>query len=172
MPTHVTAAYNYDQLNNELDAPTAISLKLPISLAPSITNNELSNYHRTHGSSTVSPIAGVVAPERVSVRPLFDRNAFYRNRPSSYSPYSRPNEINGNSRPYDGYTTNGFGYYLPRQYHEERYANPANRDGSYGYIDPFGIRRVVYYRTSADGGFKIRKNNRYVGFNATPYDKK
>jgi hypothetical protein len=72
---------------------------------------------------------------------------------------------------YDGVsaTNNGFRYFLPRQYHEETNAGLGRRDGSFGYIDPFGIRRVVYYNAGPDG-FVHRKNNRYVGFNATPYD--
>lgn len=67
-------------------------------------------------------------------------------------------------------TNDGFRYYIPRAYHEEQSDNGgASKSGSFGYIDPFGIRRVIYYNAGADG-FKHRKNNRYVGFNATPYD--
>jgi len=42
-----------------------------------------------------------------------------------------------------GVTRNGFRYVLPKQYHEEE-TNPADgkRAGSFGYVDPFGIRRV------------------------------
>lgn len=74
---------------------------------------------------------------------------------------------------YDGISTiqNGFRYFLPRQYHEEQSsADGQDRTGSFGYVDPFGIRRVVYYNTSPGRGFVHRKNNRYVGFNSTPYD--
>ncbi|KAF4523007.1 hypothetical protein B566_EDAN007437 [Ephemera danica] len=73
---------------------------------------------------------------------------------------------------YDGVSTtqNGFRYYLPRQYHEEENSGASDRAGSFGYIDPFGIRRVTYYNTSPGSGFQVKKNNRYVGFNATPYD--
>lgn len=73
---------------------------------------------------------------------------------------------------YDGIsaTHNGFRYYLPRQYHEEETLPQQQRSGSFGYIDPFGIRRVIYYNTAPGSGFVHRKNNRYVGFNATPYD--
>ncbi|RVE46303.1 hypothetical protein evm_009022 [Chilo suppressalis] len=73
---------------------------------------------------------------------------------------------------YDGvaFRRNGFRYYLPKQYHEEE-TGPANdKTGSFGYVDPFGIRRVIYYNTAPGEGFQIRKNNRYVGHNATPYD--
>lgn len=76
-----------------------------------------------------------------------------------------------NETPYDGVsvTKNGFKYYLPRQYHEEN-SSGEEKTGSFGYIDPFGIRRVIYYNASPGTGFVHRKNNRYVGFNATPYD--
>lgn len=69
-----------------------------------------------------------------------------------------------------GVTANGFRYFLPRQYQEEvSNESEDSRDGSFGYIDPFGIRRVVYYNAGRNG-FVHRKNNRYVGFNSTPYD--
>uniref|UniRef100_A0A182Q5Z2 Uncharacterized protein n=1 Tax=Anopheles farauti TaxID=69004 RepID=A0A182Q5Z2_9DIPT len=83
-----------------------------------------------------------------------------------------PVRRSGESHPYDGVavTSDGFRYYLPRQYHEERNSASDTRDGSFGYIDPFGIRRVVYYNTGPGKGFVHRKNNRFVGFDATPYD--
>lgn len=73
---------------------------------------------------------------------------------------------------YDGvaFRRNGFRYYLPKQYHEEVTGQDNERTGSFGYVDPFGIRRVIYYNTSPGEGFNIRKNNRYVGHDATPYD--
>jgi hypothetical protein len=73
---------------------------------------------------------------------------------------------------YDGIsaTQNGFRYYLPRQYHEEENSGGDRKAGSFGYIDPFGIRRVIYYNAEPGTGFVHRKNNRYVGFDATPYD--
>lgn len=73
---------------------------------------------------------------------------------------------------YDGvaFRRNGFRYYLPKQYHEEETGDANERTGSFGYVDPFGIRRVIYYNTAPGGGFQIRKNNRYVGHDATPYD--
>ncbi|CAB3243677.1 unnamed protein product [Arctia plantaginis] len=63
---------------------------------------------------------------------------------------------------YDGVsiTRNGFRYYLPKQYHEEESSSSQERTGSFGYIDPFGIRRVIYYNTAPGQGFQIRKNNR------------
>ncbi|XP_026675258.1 uncharacterized protein LOC108632147 isoform X2 [Ceratina calcarata] len=93
-------------------------------------------------------------------------------RPSPSTPVAVPNTYN--SKPeYDGtYTVqNGFQYYLKRQYHEEEQQPNNGAVGSFGYIDPFGIRRVIYYKTDPrTGGFVHRKNNRYVGFAATPYD--
>ncbi|CRK95740.1 CLUMA_CG009197, isoform A [Clunio marinus] len=85
--------------------------------------------------------------------PLFDRSKYQE------TPY------------YDGVgvTANGFRYYLPRQYQEEVSNNDGSRDGSFGYIDPFGIRRVIYYNAGRNG-FIHRKNNRYVGLHSTPYD--
>lgn len=73
---------------------------------------------------------------------------------------------------YDGIsaTHNGFRYYLPRHYHEQENLSGDRTAGSFGYIDPFGIRRVIYYNTAPGSGFVHRKNNRYVGFDATPYD--
>ncbi|XP_020289364.1 uncharacterized protein LOC109857466 isoform X2 [Pseudomyrmex gracilis] len=91
-------------------------------------------------------------------------------RPSYRSPISRSN---ADYPPYDGThsTANGFQYYLRRHYHEEEREPDGNNVGSFGYIDPFGIRRVIYYKTDPQtGGFLHKKNNRYVGFNATPYD--
>ncbi|KAF5297797.1 hypothetical protein FQA39_LY11946 [Lamprigera yunnana] len=72
---------------------------------------------------------------------------------------------------YDGVsvTNDGFRYYIPKQYHEEQQISDNHKTGSFGYIDPFGIRRVIYYNAGPDG-FKHRKNNRYVGLDATPYD--
>ncbi|XP_022221799.1 mucin-1 [Drosophila obscura] len=70
-----------------------------------------------------------------------------------------------------GVTRNGFRYVLPKQYHEEE-TSPADgqRAGSFGYVDPFGIRRVVYYNASPGRGFVHRNNNQYVGTNGAPYD--
>lgn len=67
-------------------------------------------------------------------------------------------------------TRNGFRYVLPHQYHEEEKINESKRAGSFGYVDPFGIRRVVYYNASPEKGFVHRNHNRYVGLGAQPYD--
>ncbi|XP_074030040.1 uncharacterized protein [Leptinotarsa decemlineata] len=90
-------------------------------------------------------------------------------------PYSGQNLGNGYDPQYPTYdgvsvTNDGFRYYIPRAYHEEQTLPGEKRSGSFGYIDPFGIRRVIYYNTAPGSGFQHRKNNRYVGFQATPYD--
>lgn len=69
-------------------------------------------------------------------------------------------------RAYMARTPNGFSYFLPKQYHEET----SNRVGSYGYVDPFGIRRVFYYRIGPNGHLELRKKYRYVGLNGKPYE--
>lgn len=65
---------------------------------------------------------------------------------------------------YDGVsvTNDGFRYFIPRAYHEEQSLPGNTKSGSFGYIDPFGIRRVIYYNASPESGFQHRKNNRYV----------
>ncbi|KAK0174759.1 hypothetical protein PV327_010492 [Microctonus hyperodae] len=104
--------------------------------------------------------------------PVYYANGNIKNRParvvteldhSSKSDYEFPT--------YDGThkTADGFQYYLKSHYHEEE-QKPDKSIGSFGYIDPFGIRRVVYYKADGENGFVHKKNNRYVGFNATPYD--
>lgn len=113
-------------------------------------------------------------PYDLSDNSLEQRDRYNNNGGYGYkSPYNQIGNGYDKQFPlYDGVsqTGNGFRYYLPRQYHEEDNSDPNDRAGSYGYIDPFGIRRVVYYNASPRGGFQFRKNNRYVGFNATPYD--
>lgn len=171
------AAYTIDQINNELRQPIPSAISLDdvgpsAPFAPIVVTSPTS----FGGSSTISPISSTAA-----ALPQYNRQLPY-NRDKRPIAYYQPNQLDiGNGidelRKYDRYnarTPNGFGYFLPRHYHEETYheANPNNRDGSFGYIDPFGIRRVVYYHASPDGGFKVRKNNRYVGFNAKPYDSK
>lgn len=112
-----------------------------------------------YASSTARPVIDYSrntidssAHQNPSYAPLFDRSKYQQQ------------TYNG-----DSVNANGFRYYLPRQYQEEVSNNDGSRDGSYGYVDPFGIRRVVYYN-AGQNGFIHRKNNRYVGFNSTPYD--
>lgn len=67
-------------------------------------------------------------------------------------------------------TRNGFRYILPHQYHEEEQITDSKKAGSFGYVDPFGIRRVVYYNASPEKGFVHRNRNRYMGLGSQPYD--
>lgn len=168
------AAYTIEQINNELQPPLSSAISLN-EVAPSVPYAPVSvTLPTVFRSTTLSPISSTAAV------PLFNRHS--HNRDSNKLAYYPPIQLDfGNSiedrKHFDRYNAriaNGFSYYLPRHYHEETYreANANNRDGSFGYIDPFGIRRVVYYHASPDGGFKVRKNNRYVGFHAKPYDSK
>lgn len=124
-----------------------------------------------YASSTARPNYQYAAS---SERPIID---YSRNTIDSSS-YESPsyassfdNSKNQQYPTYDGVgvTANGFRYFLPRQYQEEVSKNDGSKDGSFGYVDPFGIRRVIYYN-AGQNGFIHRKNNRYVGFNSTPYD--
>lgn len=147
------------------------------------------------GSTTPAPITAIgsndldYAPEPTYKQPetnyqsRYTNPYVYQNGPTypidrngnTYNGYSN-NQIGNGYNPqypmYDGVavTNDGFRYYLPRQYHEEQNLPGDQRAGSFGYIDPFGIRRVIYYNTAPGSGFQHRKNNRYVGFDATPYD--
>uniref|UniRef100_A0A1B0FLG8 Uncharacterized protein n=1 Tax=Glossina morsitans morsitans TaxID=37546 RepID=A0A1B0FLG8_GLOMM len=67
-------------------------------------------------------------------------------------------------------TQQGFRYILPHHYHEESQINESKKAGSFGYVDPFGIRRVVYYNASPEKGFVHRNRNRYVGVDGVPFD--
>uniref|UniRef100_A0A1A9WTG7 Uncharacterized protein n=1 Tax=Glossina brevipalpis TaxID=37001 RepID=A0A1A9WTG7_9MUSC len=67
-------------------------------------------------------------------------------------------------------TQQGFRYVLPHHYHEESQINENKKAGSFGYVDPFGIRRVVYYNASPEKGFIHRNRNRYVGLDGLPYE--
>lgn len=188
------AIYNNEPLPNSLTRNrfngfnVVSSTPAPIYPAPTLAgptieqiNNELEP-PRFYPSSTVapdySPISSTTArPSVDGGQPLFNRGTYYNNRPYPYQPQIEVNNGLGDGyNPqfpyYDGVsaTRNGFGYFLRRQYHEEDNRDPDRRDGSFGYVDPFGIRRAVYYNTSPEKGFHIRKNNRYVGHNATPYD--
>ncbi|XP_011141968.2 uncharacterized protein LOC105184716 isoform X2 [Harpegnathos saltator] len=137
---------------------------------PSSGLQSLETYHRPqttyYRGSVTRPTTILEAPYDPAVaRPSVVRTS-YR------SPISRSDSA-PDLPPYDGTysTANGFQYYLKRQYHEEEREPDGNNVGSFGYIDPFGIRRVIYYKTDPHtGGFVHKKNNRYVGFAATPYD--
>lgn len=150
--------------------------RIDIPYAPNSNNNYYYNANR----GSVPPVPGsrgtaYYTPQRPA-EVLRAPVASYDQSTVPRAPYRLPVPRSTSSTeypPYDGThrTADGFQYYLKRQYHEEE-RNPAGDSvGSFGYIDPFGIRRVVYYKTdSQTGGFMHKKNNRYVGFAATPYD--
>ncbi|CAH1715431.1 unnamed protein product [Aphis gossypii] len=133
-------------------------------------------YRRRSSSSTAATVSASTAAEQ---QPLYEQPL----RPHTFRPaYRKVVDLSAGTTPgppteqsaeYDGvsFVRNGFKYYLPRHYHEEQSDDAGDtRTGSFGYVDPFGIRRVVYYNTAPGTGFVHRKNNRYVGLDAEPYD--
>ena len=124
-------------------------------------------------SSNVSPSVLIANNQRQSNR---QRRPYYKPSTSSttttlsssepYKEYEFPSSNDGSGSSAE----NGFQYYIKKQYHEEERVRPDKAVGSFGYVDPFGIRRVVYYKADGQNGFVHRKNNRYVGHNAKPYD--
>lgn len=150
----------YYPQSNSLDSNSVIPLA---STPASVSVKQLQDGLRPPSSYGVVPILPKsLSSSKVAYRPGYKYPEYSRN--DIASSYDR-NQF------YDGVsvTNSGFRYFLPRQYQEEQSHNDGTRDGSFGYIDPFGIRRVVYYNAGRNG-FIHRKNNRYVGFNATPYD--
>lgn len=158
----------------------------PIYVVPSSTPNPSTAYAP---SSTPSPISAIDSNDlNYHQRPEGNYNTKYSNPYIYQNGPTYPIDRNGNT--YNGYnnqigngydnqfpyydgvavTNDGFRYYLPKQYHEEQTSAGDERTGSFGYVDPFGIRRVIYYNAAPGTGFQHRKNNRYVGFDATPYD--
>ncbi|XP_076397322.1 uncharacterized protein LOC100883542 isoform X2 [Megachile rotundata] len=134
---------------------------------PLLGNEINSNYYV---SSTIKPRVDLSAPN----------DDYYYNPNPTIPPRSRnlllpPSTSHSSTRvpPYDGTHTvaNGFQYYLKKQYHEEEKDSSGANIGSFGYVDPFGIRRVIYYKTGPrDNGFLYEQNNKYVGLEGTPYD--
>ncbi|XP_055378754.1 mucin-5AC [Condylostylus longicornis] len=156
------------------------------SVSPSDYHNHISTIQPIHSTTSrpnyESPTIGSIVPiedNDITVKPLYSRQPI-ASIDDSYKLRVAPLEYNNNLGSgydpqfpeYDGISLNrnGFSYYLPKQYHEEDNRDPNYRRGSFGYIDPFGIRRVTYYNTAPGEGFVHRKNNRYVGHDATPYD--
>lgn len=167
----------------------------PIAFYPSSTINPIESNSVIPLSSTPAPIStsGLLSPNEYGVVPIRAKTRFayrptyqyasstqrpvvdYSHNTIDASAYQNPlfdrSKLQQSPYGYDGVgvTANGFRYYLPRQYQEEVSKTDGTRDGSFGYVDPFGIRRVVYYNAGRNG-FVHRKNNRYVGFNSSPYD--
>ncbi|XP_037945013.1 uncharacterized protein LOC119677639 [Teleopsis dalmanni] len=130
------------------------------------------NYNN-YPTSTARPFSSYAIPIDANnldgglLPPIDPAHQRRRLRPQSMS-YAAPQTLE-----YDGVSTtqNGFRYILPHQYHEEeRFDSGRKQAGSFGYVDPFGIRRVVYYNASPERGFVHRNNNQYVGLGGTPYD--
>lgn len=166
-------AYYPSSTANPLESNSVV----PLSSTPaSVSVKQLSNGLSPSSDYGVIPIQ---AKTRFAYRPTYQ----YATSSSTVRPISDYNRNTIDTSSYQnrgkiqqypyydgvGVTANGFRYYLPRQYQEEVSNNDGSRDGSFGYVDPFGIRRVVYYNAGRNG-FIHRKNNRYVGFNSTPYD--
>jgi hypothetical protein len=74
---------------------------------------------------------------------------------------------------YDHGSDGNFRYNTGNQFHYEKVLPNGQRQGKYGYVDPFGIFRQFHYNTSPDGGgINVEKEYRYVGKNYdTSYDK-
>ncbi|KAK2588151.1 hypothetical protein KPH14_004201 [Odynerus spinipes] len=150
--------------------PTTIR---PITIAPYPTHQSSDTYYQ--GSNRGTYVPSIAASQntkdygRNSVQPIQVLQP-----PSTIVDSSRRSQNNAENNVYPNEihtSANGFEYYLNRQYHEEEHEQNGETIGSFGYIDPFGIRRVIYYKTDPqNGGFVHKQNNRYVGFNATPYD--
>ncbi|XP_064545842.1 uncharacterized protein LOC135433618 [Drosophila montana] len=145
------------------------STPAPFAAPPSVSD---ASYHYAPTATPASNGYGYYAPnlpldvnalDAALLPPLPNRAYRRRLRPL------HSNNLDAND--YDGVsvTRNGFRYVLPKQYHEEAQVDDK-RAGSFGYVDPFGIRRVVYYNASPGRGFVHRNNNQYVGANGAPYD--
>ena len=186
-PFRQSEAANVDPLlNNDINSNYYVSTTTrPRVDIPSVSNsnNEYLNLNRASFHSGVRNLKNYSQLQNTYNKYLQRSNdeAYATTAGTAYDnsktslPLSRPISRSGSTDflPFDGsYTTaNGFQYYLKRHYHEEEQDKTGNNIGSFGYIDPFGIRRVIYYKTDPqNGGFIHRKNNRYVGFAATPYD--
>ena len=50
-----------------------------------------------------------------------------------------------------------------KQFHFQSRNQNNEMVGQYGYIDPFGIRRIVYYYASPQKGYIHQKRNKYIG---------
>ncbi|ERL86549.1 hypothetical protein D910_03956, partial [Dendroctonus ponderosae] len=148
-------------------ADTLISFKP----RPSGVNNEYNQATQKDYNSYVNPLNQGVFFQNGPTYPI-DRNGHTYRGNKRFSQSRTGNGYDGQHTEYDGVsvTNDGFRYYIPRAYHEEETNRDNEKSGSFGYIDPFGIRRVIYYNAKPGQGFQHRKNNRYVGFDATPYD--
>ncbi|XP_015124196.1 uncharacterized protein LOC107046181 isoform X2 [Diachasma alloeum] len=153
---HKSSHYSYPQLSE----PT-IEIEQPLNNYRNIFNQPIAITSRSKGNAKTRPSDN------------YQYRAGQFNNNSNIVAKERKSQMQTDEEfpQYDGTHTfsDGFQYYLNRQYHEEEQKS-NDRVGSFGYIDPFGIRRVIYYKADGNNGFLHKKNNRYVGFAATPYD--
>ncbi|XP_022919153.1 uncharacterized protein [Onthophagus taurus] len=196
IPSYPNSVSNVDIRPNSY--PYELPAGVSTTISPPITSNDIYNDQNSiHYTSTPIPILSSTPSLNQEVSTTPAPNIVYSSNPQ-YEHYSNPyinhngptypidthghtfngqnNKIGNGYDPqypeYDGVsvTNDGFRYYIPRAYHEEQQLPGNQKSGSFGYVDPFGIRRVIYYNASPEGGFQHRKNNRYVGLHATPYD--
>ncbi|XP_011179694.2 uncharacterized protein LOC105210435 [Zeugodacus cucurbitae] len=160
----------YDTTPAPISAAEAAGYSTPAPFAAASAGESAPNAQGYYYQRTSTPAATTNALEinqlEDGLLPPLPPTTHRRQRPSA------ANSLSGPAVPYDGVgvTANGFRYFLPHQYHEEEQFADEKRAGSFGYVDPFGIRRVVYYNASPGRGFVHRNNNRYVGLGAAPYD--
>lgn len=171
------SGYSYSSPRPFSSSTTEYPEQAPSSSQAPISSNDYDDpygYNSYSSSTTERPPLEYSTPYADLLPPTKRRRPAYGTRIQTQI-YSNNNLGNGYENQYSQYdgvsvTKHGFRYFLPRQYHEEEQVGSQKRAGSFGYIDPFGIRRVIYYNASPQNGFVHRKNNRYVGFQATPYD--
>ncbi|XP_030372515.1 uncharacterized protein LOC115622647 [Scaptodrosophila lebanonensis] len=159
-PAPIAAAQAYGYSTPAPFAPPAVAPASGYQYAPVPSGAGDFGYYTPNSPLDVNSLDGTTA---ALLPPLPDRAYRRRLRPLQSNALDAPD--------YDGIsvTRNGFRYVLPRQYHEEAQVGDK-RAGSFGYVDPFGIRRVVYYNAAPGRGFVHRNNNQYVGANGAPYD--
>lgn len=165
----------YDTTPAPITAAEAIGYSTPTPFSAAIAGERAPNtqgYYYQHSSKPVTH-TNAATTNALEINQLQD--GLLPPLPPTTHRRQRPpaaNSLSGPAVPYDGVgvTANGFRYFLPHQYHEEEQFADEKRAGSFGYVDPFGIRRVVYYNASPGSGFVHRNNNRYVGLGGAPYD--
>ncbi|XP_015180050.1 PREDICTED: uncharacterized protein LOC107068316 [Polistes dominula] len=160
-----------NDINNGYYTPTTIR---PITISPYFSPSNNNDYYNRENSDNSNNNNNPYYRSNTIVQPIdVLRSPPVSNNNVDYGIRNSHDQLAGDILPPNEVynTNNGFEYYLKRQYHEEEREPNGDSVGSFGYIDPFGIRRVIYYKTdSQNGGFVHKKNNRYVGFNAKPYD--
>ncbi|XP_043797761.1 uncharacterized protein LOC122717603 isoform X1 [Apis laboriosa] len=167
---HVVPVFD-NAINSEYYASTTAK---PQAKSPTFTSNDyyynmnptsLSSGLRDLNNYSQSQNYNILQPKMPLNQPHIQLSTIHTSSTSRNNPTEFP-EFDGTYN-----IANGFQYYLKRQYHEEEQDSTGSNIGSFGYIDPFGIRRVIYYKTDPQSStFYHKKNNKYVGFASTPYD--